>query len=116
MVIKGFFLFFISASRLALSGGWQCALRMRDYVLTILFNHQPSLSTLNLVQGCTSEFPKQFESNEFLREICKSSYTLKNNFAGARPNGELLNSDVSMHTVIKVNQKGICQNIQSSTV
>ena len=45
-------------------------------------HHQASLSSLYPVQNYISEFPKQRESNEFPREICKSSYTLENNFTG----------------------------------
>ena len=64
---------------------------------TILFHRQVSLSTCNPLQNCTSELPRQSESKEFLREICESSHTLKNNFAGASLGGEILNSDVRMH-------------------
>ena len=45
----------------------------------------------------TSDFPKQWESNEFPRETCESSYTRENDFKEAKRGGEILNSDVSMH-------------------
>ena len=49
------------------------------------------------MQNYNSKFPKQCESKEFLREICESSYKLKNNLADARAGAEILNSDVSIH-------------------
>ena len=64
---------------------------------TILFHYQALFSTSNPVQNYNSKFPKQCESKEFLREICESSYKLKNNFADARVGGEILNSDLSIH-------------------
>ena len=49
------------------------------------------------MQNYISKFPKQCESKEFLRELCESSYKLKNNVADVRAGGEILNSDVSIH-------------------